>query len=49
MSRDSGEEGENHLAVEEKPPNCLAKLVADTKRKQAEDSEVGWFFEIPLD
>lgn len=45
----SSEEGENHLAVEGKPPDCLAQLVADTERKQAEDSEVGWFFEIPLD
>lgn len=44
-----GEEGENHLAVEGRPPAGLAQLVAETQRMQAEDGEVGWYFEIPLD
>jgi hypothetical protein len=45
----ANEEGENHLAAEGEPPDCLKQLVADTQRKQAEDSGGGWFFEIPLD
>lgn len=45
----ASEEGENHLAAEGEPPNCLAQLVADAHRKRAEDSEIGWFFEIPLE
>lgn len=43
------EMGENHLAVEGSPPACLAQCVAETQRLQAEDREVGWYFEIPLD
>lgn len=42
------EQGENHLTIEGEPPDFLKQLVADTLREQAEDSEVGWFFEIPL-
>lgn len=45
----ASEEGEDHLAVQGAAPDCLARLLADLRRKRAEDGEVDWFFEIPLD
>ncbi|MBK7900717.1 MAG: hypothetical protein KA603_01160 [Azonexus sp.] len=45
----AAEEGDDHLAVEGTPPDILAQRIADARACQSEDSEVGWFFEIPLD
>jgi hypothetical protein len=40
----SSEEGENHLAVAGKPPNCLAQVVADTERKLTAEQPVRGFW-----
>lgn len=45
----ASEQGEKHLEVDGEPPDCLRQRLADAQRKHAEEGEVGWFFEIPLD
>ncbi|MBL8450695.1 MAG: hypothetical protein JNM32_12355 [Dechloromonas sp.] len=45
----AGEEGEDHLALDGSPPDFLEQRITDARACQSEDSEVGWFFEIPLD
>lgn len=45
----ASEEGDDHLAIDGPPPDCLGRLLAERGRKHRDDDGADDVFDIPLD